>query len=77
MTVDSLENNVEEARTNVIEAKNQLARAAKVKFAMYPLTGALLGTLIGGPVGLVAGLKIGTVAALSGSVIGLYPLVCV
>ncbi len=37
---------------------------------MYPITGALIGTCIGGPVGLLAGLKIGGLAALGGTVLG-------
>jgi syntaxin 17 len=37
---------------------------------MYPVTGALIGTCIGGPVGFLAGLKIGGLAALGGSLLG-------
>lgn len=47
-----------------------MAKAAKFKAAMYPITGALIGTCIGGPVGLLAGLKIGGLAALGGTVLG-------
>ncbi len=38
--------------------------------AMYPVAGALLGTCLGGPVGLLAGVKLGGIAALGGSVFG-------
>lgn len=38
--------------------------------AIYPFAGALLGTCIGGPVGLLAGVKIGGLAAIGGSVFG-------
>ena len=38
--------------------------------AIYPVAGALLGTCIGGPVGLLAGVKIGGLAAIGGSVFG-------
>lgn len=40
------------------------------KSALYPVAGALLGTCIGGPVGLLAGVKIGGLAAIGGSVFG-------
>ena len=36
----------------------------------YPLAGAFLGTCLGGPVGLLAGVKIGGIAAVSGMVFG-------
>jgi len=45
-------------------------QASKMKFALFPLTGALLGGAVGGPIGLVAGAKLGGLAALSGGVIG-------
>ena len=54
----------------VQEGERNLAKAARYKAALYPITGALLGTCIGGPVGLLAGLKIGAVAALGGTVLG-------
>lgn len=47
-----------------------MAKAARLKATLYPLTGALLGTCIGGPIGLLAGLKIGAVAAVGGTVLG-------
>ena len=40
------------------------------KNAVYPVAGALLGTCLGGPVGLLAGVKIGGLAAIGGSVFG-------
>ena len=36
----------------------------------YPLAGALIGTCLGGPIGLVAGLKLGSLAAIGGGFIG-------
>lgn len=47
--------NVEEAEVQIQEGATQLQRALKYKKAMYPLCGALLGTCVGGPVGLIAG----------------------
>ena len=40
------------------------------KSTIYPVAGALLGTCLGGPVGMLAGVKIGGLAAIGGSVFG-------
>ena len=37
---------------------------------MYPLAGAVIGTCIGGPVGLLAGLKVGGLTALGCGILG-------
>lgn len=42
----------------------------RLKSTAYPLTGALLGTVVAGPLGLVAGLKIGGLAAIGLGVAG-------
>jgi len=68
--VDEIEENVEIAQENVNEGERILSKAAKLKTALYPLTGALIGTCIGGPIGLVAGLKFGSMAAIGGTVLG-------
>lgn len=69
--VDSIENSVEEAHSQVVAAEKELVQvAAKAKGAMYPLVGAIIGTCIGGPVGFIGGLKIGAVVAFSGSILG-------
>jgi hypothetical protein len=47
------------------ESSSQLSSSA-----IYPVAGALLGTCLGGPVGLLAGVKIGGLAAIGGSVFG-------
>lgn len=39
---------------------------------MYPLTGAAIGTCVGGPIGCVAGLKIGSLAALGCGLTGYF-----
>lgn len=36
----------------------------------YPLTGAVVGTAVGGPIGFVAGAKIGAIAAVGLGVVG-------
>ena len=38
---------------------------------MYPVSGAAIGCLAGGPVGLLLGLKIGAIAALGGGIVGM------
>lgn len=68
--VDSLEENIEEAEINVNEGERFLKKASKYKVAAYPLAGAMLGSCIGGPIGLVAGLKIGGLAALGCGILG-------
>lgn len=61
---------MEGALNHIEDGVRHLEKAAKLKTALYPLTGALLGTCIGGPVGLIAGLKVGAAAALGGTVLG-------
>lgn len=68
--VEKIEENVEVAQENVQEGERILSKAAKLKTTLYPITGALIGTCIGGPVGLVAGLKFGSMAAIGGTVLG-------
>ena len=43
---------------------------SKVKAALFPVMGMVLGGAVAGPVGLAAGLKLGSVAAVSGGIIG-------
>ncbi|XP_059351620.1 syntaxin-17-like [Daphnia carinata] len=69
-TVSNIEENVEAALEDVKEGQQNLAKAARFKTTLYPFTGALIGTCIGGPIGLLAGLKIGGLAALGGTVLG-------
>lgn len=68
--VNKAENDIEETDVNVTEGEKMLARAARYKVATYPLAGIIIGTCLGGPVGLVAGLKIGGLAAISGGLLG-------
>lgn len=42
----------------------------RLKALTYPLTGAVVGTAVGGPIGFVAGAKIGAIAALGFGVAG-------
>ncbi|PSN29889.1 hypothetical protein C0J52_26361 [Blattella germanica] len=68
--VNEVENNVEESAINVEEGACNLVRAANYKATMYPIAGAVLGGCLGGPIGLIAGFKLGGLAAVGCGVIG-------
>ncbi|CAH0554029.1 unnamed protein product [Brassicogethes aeneus] len=69
-TVEEVEKIVENTVINIEEGTSFLKRAAKYKSVTYPVTGAFLGSIIGGPVGLLAGLKVGGAAALGCAIAG-------
>ncbi|XP_043683217.1 syntaxin-17 [Vespula pensylvanica] len=69
-SVNNVENNIEETQSNVNEGTKFLEKASKYKAVTYPLAGALIGTCVGGPVGLFAGLKIGGLTALGCGILG-------
>lgn len=68
--VDNMEDNIEEAQINVNEGTRSLQKASAYKLAAYPIAGAMLGTCLGGPIGLIAGLKIGGLAAMGCGILG-------
>ncbi len=68
--VDQIESNVETAQENVHQGVIELAKASKWKAAAFPLAGAVLGGMVGGPVGFVAGIKLGGLAAVGGGLAG-------
>lgn len=68
--VDEIEDNVEVSEINVKEGTRNLARAVRYKTTIYPIAGAVLGGCIGGPIGLMAGFKLGGLAAIGCGVIG-------
>ncbi|CAG9839634.1 unnamed protein product [Diabrotica balteata] len=68
--VNQIANDVDSAQENVESGSKELAKAHKLKAVAYPVTGAFLGGMIGGPIGLVAGLKIGGVAAVTCAIAG-------
>ncbi|XP_067323335.1 syntaxin-17 [Anolis sagrei] len=69
--VDRIEDNVNNAVANVEEGTKSLSKAAKYKLAALPVAGAVLGGMVGGPIGLLAGFKIaGVAAAIGGGVLG-------
>ncbi|XP_061463096.1 syntaxin-17 [Rhineura floridana] len=69
--IDRIEDNVSTATVNVEEGTRNLSKAAKYKLAALPVAGALIGGIVGGPIGLLAGFKVaGIAAALGGGVLG-------
>ncbi|EDV95625.1 syntaxin-17 [Drosophila grimshawi] len=69
-SVQSIADNAEEALENVQQGERSLRNALGYKKAMYPVVGALLGTCVGGPIGLVAGIKAGGLAAVGCGILG-------
>uniref|UniRef100_A0A3P9M7F4 Syntaxin-17 n=1 Tax=Oryzias latipes TaxID=8090 RepID=A0A3P9M7F4_ORYLA len=69
--IDSIEDNINTASTNVEEGTKSLGKAVGYKLAVLPVAGALLGGVLGGPLGLLAGFKVaGVAAALGGGALG-------
>lgn len=69
-SVDAVADNAEEALENTQAAESHLRRALTYKKAMYPIVGALVGTCMGGPIGLLVGAKAGGVAAIGCGILG-------
>lgn len=69
-TVEVAAKNVETAQIQVEQGESSLRQALKYKKAMYPMCGAIIGTCIGGPIGLFAGLKVGGMAAIGCGILG-------
>lgn len=69
-SVEAIADNAEEALEQVQQGELNLRRALTYKKAMYPVVGAVLGTCLGGPIGLVAGLKAGGLAAVGCGILG-------
>ncbi|KAK7885940.1 hypothetical protein WMY93_025561 [Mugilogobius chulae] len=69
--IDNIEDNVNMAAANVEEGTRSLGKAVGYKLAVLPLAGALLGGVIAGPLGLLAGFKAaGVAAAVGGGALG-------
>nr|CAB3266673.1 syntaxin-17-like [Phallusia mammillata] len=75
-TVDEISGNVDCAEDNVIQGNVQLKKANILKAALFPILGAVVGGAVAGPIGFVAGAKVGSVtgglamAGVTGSVVG-------
>ncbi|KAL2083923.1 hypothetical protein ACEWY4_019441 [Coilia grayii] len=69
--IDSIEDNVSVAAANVEEGARSLGKAASSGLAVLPVAGALVGGVLGGPLGLMAGFKlVGVATAIGGGIIG-------
>uniref|UniRef100_A0A9J7Z5W9 Syntaxin 17 n=1 Tax=Cyprinus carpio carpio TaxID=630221 RepID=A0A9J7Z5W9_CYPCA len=69
--IDSIEANVSIAAANVEEGTQSLGKAARSKLAVLPMAGAVVGGVLGGPLGLLAGFKVaGVAAAVGGGLLG-------
>ncbi|XP_015263650.1 PREDICTED: syntaxin-17 [Gekko japonicus] len=69
--IDRIEDHVHTASVNVEEGTRSLGKAAKYKLAALPVAGAVIGGIVGGPIGLLAGFKVaGIAAALGGGLLG-------
>uniref|UniRef100_A0A8C1XPE2 Syntaxin 17 n=1 Tax=Cyprinus carpio TaxID=7962 RepID=A0A8C1XPE2_CYPCA len=69
--IDSIEANVSIAAANVEEGTQSLGKAARSKLAVLPVAGAVVGGVLGGPLGLLAGFKVaGVAAAVGGGLLG-------
>ncbi|XP_063780973.1 syntaxin-17 isoform X2 [Pseudophryne corroboree] len=69
--IDSIEDHVNTAAVNVEEGTKNLGKALQYKLSMLPAAGALIGGIVGGPIGLMAGFKVaGIAAAIGGGLLG-------
>ncbi|XP_060863830.1 syntaxin-17 [Metopolophium dirhodum] len=68
--VEKIDAHVETTHENVIQAEQSLRKAAKLKKMSYPLIGAVVGSCVGGPLGCLAGAKVGVFATVTCFVLG-------
>lgn len=69
--IDSIEENVSVAAANVEEGARSLGKAATTGLAVLPVAGALVGGVLAGPIGLLAGFKlVGVASAIGGGILG-------
>lgn len=69
--IDSIEDNVNTAAANVEEGTRSLGKTVGYKLAVLPVAGALIGGVLAGPIGLLAGFKAaGVAAAIGGGALG-------
>lgn len=68
--VEAIAENVGETEVLVEEGTRHLQRALTYKKAIYPIVGGFIGACVLGPIGLVAGLKVGGAASVCGGLCG-------
>lgn len=71
-TIDSIERNVSETEVQIESGSLNLRRALDYKILSTSAGGAIIGSLVGGPVGFVAGAKIGAVCSVGTGLIGYF-----
>ena len=62
-------------QTHSVEKVKDAPQGQREEFStskVYPIAGAVLGSCLGGPVGLLAGVKIGGLAAVGGGIFGKF-----
>ncbi|GFS04330.1 syntaxin-17-like [Elysia marginata] len=69
--INTIEENIETAHSDIQEGTASLAQASKYKAALLPVVGAVMGGMVGGPIGFVAGMKLGGLAGVMGGAAGL------
>jgi syntaxin 17 len=71
-TIDTIEKNVNEAQVNVEAGALSLRQALSYKILHTSAGGAFIGTCIGGPLGFMAGAKIGALCGVGSGIIGYF-----
>lgn len=69
-SVQAIADNADEALEQVTMGESNLRRALAYKKTMYPVFGALIGTCVGGPIGMVVGMKAAGLAAVGCGLLG-------
>ncbi len=69
-SIDTIERNVDETQVNVETGALSLRQALNYKILNTSAGGAFIGTCIGGPLGLMAGAKIGALCGVGSGIIG-------
>ena len=69
--LDTLEQNVEIAKERTSLGLLEIIKARRAKFAGVPVAGAVVGCVVGGPIGMLVGFKVaGVVTAALGTFVG-------
>ncbi|RWS24212.1 syntaxin-17-like protein [Leptotrombidium deliense] len=71
-TVNRIEHHVEDTKEKITDGVKSLNKASLAKVVYLPVTAAVCGGLIGGPVGFVLGMKCGATVATVGGFIGYF-----
>ena len=71
-TIDTIEKNVTEAHSNVEAGALSLRQSLNYKILNTAAGGALIGTCLGGPVGFIAGAKLGAIFGVGSGILGYF-----